>query len=93
MLVFAADCGDSQRMKATLVQSIEGQLIASEFAVENIEAAMSVRGYTFTGYNFNPRQRAELQGLPMFAELAGPMYDGAGRVRYEDSRANAQLSA
>lgn len=80
-------------MKAKLIQTVEGRMIETQVAVENIEAAFEIRGFTLMGYNANPRQRAELQDLPVYKELAGPMYDGAGFVRYEDSRSNAQLSA
>lgn len=45
-----------------------------------------------TGYNTNTRQRPELQGQPKFDKLMGPMYDGAGTVRYETSETYDMLS-
>jgi hypothetical protein len=37
--------------------------------------------------------REELPGQPTFADLIGPMYDGPGKVRYENQEANDRLSA
>ena len=53
--------------------------------------AMQLLGYVLTGYNANPRQRAELQGAPKFAGLAGPMWED-GTLRYEDARTFAEMS-
>lgn len=75
-----------------LVQMIDGQMIVSTFGPEvDVIAAMEIRGYPFARLNANPRQRAELQGAPVFANLAGPMWDGDA-LRYEDSAANDALS-
>jgi hypothetical protein len=79
-------------MNVKLIQRVDGLMIASEFDLNDIEAALSIRGYQQTGINQNPNQRAELQGLPTYAELAGPMYDG-GKIRYEDWASNERLSA
>lgn len=77
---------------ARLVQSIEGKLIVTEFEIDNLIPAMEIRGYAFTRVNTNSRQRAELQGQPMFKGVNGPMWDG-NAIRYEDTEAYAQLSA
>jgi hypothetical protein len=78
---------------ARLVQCIDGRLRCTEFGPEaDLIAAMEVRGFTFTGLNNNPHQRAELQGAPRFAQLCGPMWDG-NAIRYEDRDANDVLSA
>jgi len=64
-------------MKARLIQLIDGQFIRTDFDEKaDLVAAMELRGFTFAGFNHNPRQRAELQGAPRFRELAGPMWDG-----------------
>jgi hypothetical protein len=60
--------------------------------MENVEACFSVRGFELIGFNDNPRNRRELQGCPIFAGLVGPMWNGDG-VRYEDAKANDQISA
>jgi hypothetical protein len=87
-------------MKATrvkLVQMVDGKLFASETAIEHIEAFMSARD--FTPCSVQPCEspsgivyREEIAGQPVYAELQGPMYDGPGIVRYEDSEANSHLS-
>jgi hypothetical protein len=59
---------------------------------ENIRAWCEIRGFTICGVNANPRQREELQGHPIISGLCGPMYDGPGVIRYEDSEANERLS-
>lgn len=86
--------------KAVLVQVVEGSMVASEFAIENLEAAMEVRGYKVSGYkgSIAPGSqrisyREEMIGQPIFSGLCGPMYGGEGVVRYEDSGANDRLSA
>jgi hypothetical protein len=84
--------GMNNSNKVRLVQSVEGQLIVSEFARENVVEAMEVRTYQVVGINNNPRQREELRGLPVFAGVYGPMWDG-GVIRYESSEAHKLLSA
>lgn len=79
--------------KYRLIQEVEGQLIPSEFAGDNVYPAMEVRGFAHTGFNTNPRHRAELQGQPTFAGVCGPMWDGNGVIRYETTAAYARLSA
>ncbi len=78
-------------MKYRLIQCVEGAMIQSEFAGDNVYPAMEVRGYAHTGFNTNPKHRAELQGQPKFAGVAGPMWDGDA-VRYECNEANRHLS-
>ena len=76
-----------------LVQCINGEFIVSTFGPEvDVIAAMELRGYTFSKFNDNHRQRAELQGAPMFTNCCGPMWDG-NAIRYEDREANDRLSA
>ncbi len=80
-------------MKARLVQKVVGLgLMVTEVEIENAEAAFGIRGFECVGVNSNPRQRAELQGAPVFANLCGPMYDGPGFIRYEDVKAYVALS-
>ncbi len=71
-------------MKYKLVQTVEGRMVASEFMEDNFLAAMEIRGFKVEGTNHAPYQRAELQGQPIFRNLAGPMWDGDGGIRYED---------
>jgi hypothetical protein len=61
-------------MKYRLIQSINRQLIM-EFDADDFLAAMEVRGFQLVKLNANPRQRAELQGQPIFSTLCGPMWD------------------
>jgi hypothetical protein len=49
-------------------------------------------GFEVIGFNHNPRQRAELQGWPVFGKLCGPMWNG-DHVRYETQEANDRFSA
>lgn len=87
-------------MKATtvkLVQTVDGVMIVSETALENIEAFMSVRGFEPTGRvqperSGNIEFREEIQGQPEFKGLAGPSYGGPGIVRYEDWASYERLS-
>lgn len=75
-------------MKARLIQVVDGRpLVGCETTMDNILPAFEVRGFEMTGINENPRQRAELQGWPVFSGLCGPMWDGDG-VRYETQAAN-----
>lgn len=71
-------------IKVRLIQTVDGVSIRSEFGPEvDLVAAMEVRGYAFLKLNRNPNQRAELQGVPKFEGLNGPMWDGDA-IRYED---------
>jgi hypothetical protein len=78
-------------MPYRIVQNVDGQMVVTEPA--DVLAWAEAAGFTFAGLNQNFRQRAELQGKPVFRELCGPMWDGNGWIRYEDQRANDQLSA
>lgn len=55
-------------------------------------AAMTARGFTCLGPVHRPRLRYELQGLPAFDGLYGPMYSRTG-IRYETRRAHARMSS
>ena len=44
---------------------------------------MESLGFKRSGVNRNPAHRIELQNLPTFSGLAGPMYDGPNKIRYE----------
>lgn len=81
-------------MNATLYSEVDGQIFQNcTVTMENIIPAFEVRGYVATGVNNNPRQRAELQGWPLFSELVGPMWNGELGVRYETAKVNERLSA
>ena len=80
-------------LKYRLVQSVDGELVTTELAGADLVLAMAARGFAAAGVNSNPRQRAELQGVPRFAGLCGPMWEGPGFVRYEDPEAYAILSS
>lgn len=85
-----------------LVRTIEGRMIAETVAIDNLIPFMSVRGHELPDDfkvqgKFAPGQmrieyREEIQGQPIFPGLLGPMYDGPGVVRYEDSESNDRLS-
>lgn len=82
-------------MKARLIQVVDGRLDAAEFDEArgvDVVAAMALRGYQLTHLNANPRQRAELQGAPVFRGVLGPMFDGDA-LRYETQAAYEILSA
>jgi hypothetical protein len=78
-------------LKARLIQSVDGELVTTELTGGDLVAAMEARGFALAGLNRNPSQRAELQGVPKFSGVCGPMWDGDG-VRYEDPEAYAELS-
>lgn len=79
-------------MKARLIQTVDGQTLRTDFGPEvDLIAAMEVRGFAFIRENRNPRQRAELQGAPVFKGVLGPMWDGDA-LRYEDSETYRILS-
>lgn len=82
-------------MKYRIVHEIHGHLIKSEFSgaldTNNIVIQANVLGFEFDKFNFNNRQRAELQGQPIFKGLVGPMWDGDA-IRYEDERTYALMS-
>lgn len=81
-------------MTAKLVQVVDGRpLIGCEVTLDNILPAFEVRGFEWSGeLNNNPRNRAELQGWPIFSGLLGPMWNGDS-VRYETKEAYEIFSA
>jgi hypothetical protein len=78
-------------MKYRLVQTIENQLVVSEFDSDNVLPAMEIRGFELRELNNNQRHRTELQGQPIFNGVLGPMWDGDA-VRYEDQQTYNTLS-
>jgi len=76
-------------MKYRIAQCVDGQIVTTEPA--DIFAWAEVAGFQIVKLSNNPRQRAELQGQPIFVSLCGPMWDGDA-VRYEDQRSNDILS-
>lgn len=80
-------------MNAKLIQVVDGApLVGCTVTLDNILPAFEVRGFQMIGLNENPRQRAELQGWPIFSGLCGPMWNGDS-VRYETQEANDIFSA
>lgn len=67
-------------------------MIVDTFTAENVIDAIEFRGFEFVKLNENSKQRAELQGAPVFSGLCGPMYGGPGKVRYEAPAAYERLS-
>jgi len=78
-------------MKYRLVQTVENQLVVSEFDSDNVLSAMQIRGFEYIRLNYNSRHRAELQEQPIFTGVLGPMWDGDA-IRYEDSATYRTLS-
>lgn len=82
-----------ENFNVKLIYHVEGLgLQVLDTTMENIEAAFSVRGFELIGFNDTPRQRAELQGCPVFSKLCGPMWGGENTIRYEDRTANDIIS-
>lgn len=74
------------------VAGIPGQ---SDFdSRDDLIKAMAKIGIKYTGDSDkgNTRVRAELRGQPQFSKLLGPMYGGAGVVRYETQETYDRLS-
>lgn len=60
---------------------------------EDLIEGMKALGIRYTGISSNSSQfRAELRGQPEFDKLVGPMYDGAGKVRYESGPLHERMS-
>lgn len=78
------------RARYRVVQCVDNRLVATEPA--DIFAWAEAAGFEFVKLNSAPKQRAELQGQPIFRKLYGPMWDD-GTVRYEDQAAFETLSA
>lgn len=75
-------------VEGAMVDALDGTGVTSE--AELVEFCRG-RGFERTGTLRDSVGRSELQGQPIFAGLAGPMWDGGG-VRYEDYRVNEILS-
>lgn len=60
--------------------------------LDGLQRAARSFGLAITGRATRASLRAELQGQPTFAQLAGPMYGGPGIVRYETTAALAEAS-
>lgn len=84
--------------KAVMVELVRGFGV-EQFPVDDIYAAMEIRGYMPTGElhgaEFSPgkKYREEMIGQPVFKNLCGPMYGGDGVVRYESWAVYNLLSA
>ncbi len=74
----------SAGIKARVITTVNGKSSRVEFGPEaDLIAEMAKLGYAFEKFNRNPNNRAELQGMPKFEGLYGPMWDGDA-IRYED---------
>lgn len=80
--------------QVTLYQIVEGRITPTieGMTTDNCRAAFEARGFPYVRDNFNPRNRAELQGAPVFQNLYGPMWDGARGIRYESREVYARMS-
>lgn len=81
--------------KATIVtKQANGSLKAIQVPISTLVSTMADLGFEHTGYNNNPRQRAELQGAPKFRGVNGPMWGGSesAPLRYETPEAYRTLS-
>lgn len=82
-------------MKVKVVQMVGDELQAKVLQVENAQGLADVMaglGFEFSHHNSNKRHEAALRGLPVFADLYGPVYESEGVVRYHDEAADAFLS-
>jgi hypothetical protein len=75
-----------------VVDADETGLKADTFGASEFIAAMAARGFKCLGPVRRARLRYELQGLPAFDGLYGPMYSRTG-IRYETQRAHARMSS
>ena len=72
----------------------DGRLTAEDFAMNDILSEMEARGFKkFATEPYGTRLRPELQGLPKFSGIIGPMWGGEGIARYESGPAYNILSA
>jgi hypothetical protein len=82
-------------MQYEVIRIIDGEW--SRVETPNVETWAADAGYRVTGYRKqNPQGiqlREELVGQPIIEGLAGPMYGGPGKVRYEDWKAYDHLSS
>ena len=82
-------------MNYRIITKVEAGFFVDEFAAETVESfikQMTGAGYEVSGINNNPAQREELQGVPKFKDVCGPMWDGDA-LRYECSATYAEFSA
>jgi len=62
-------------------------------SAEELIKGLEAKGIKHTGQtNSNPQRRVELHDQPQFDKLIGPMYDGAGKLRYETQETYDVLS-
>lgn len=78
----------------TLYQMVEGRIMptVTGMTTDNCVPAFEIRGFKHIRDNFNPRNRAELQGAPVFDGVYGPMWDGDRGIRYEDAETYRVMS-
>lgn len=79
-------------MEFRIVKQVNGTWSESRGNIEQLVPMMALQGHRVTGYESHPQRRAELQGLPVFEGLLGPMWDGNGVIRYENPEAYNTLS-
>lgn len=62
-------------------------------SAEDLIKALAAKGIKHTGNsNSSPQRRVELHNQPTFDKLIGPMFDGAGKIRYETQETYDVLS-
>ena len=62
-------------------------------SAEELIKALAAKGIKHTGQSdSNSQRRVELHDQPKFDKLIGPMYDGAGKIRYETQETYDVLS-
>ena len=76
-------------MTYRIIHTIDGRLVGDE--TDDIFVYAESRGMELSGFNNDPKSRAELQGEPQFAGFMGPLWDGDA-IRYEDAEARNTLS-
>lgn len=76
------DIEDNSRLKVVLTTPLCGMM-----------KVFREHGYKCIGANQNKYCRVELQGLPKYSELVGPMWGGDGNIRYETWAAYNDISA
>lgn len=83
-------------MKAQIVQMVDKDMISTWVEVEDLTAAMEVRGFKPNGKKGAEHLRECLRGQPKFDGIYGPMYgrdeNGNDALRYEDQASYDILS-
>lgn len=84
-------------MKVQIVQMADDyNMVSSWVELQDLEAAMAVRGAQPTGQVGGDHLRECLRGKPKFTGFCGPMYgvtpEGEDAVRYEDAQSYDILS-